>query len=107
MESSRPRSGGALDLDIEDEISTQEPKLYKVLLHNDDYTPMDFVIFVLRKFFGKSDDEAFKIMLDVHKKGLGLAGIYSYEIAETKVMQVNQFAKKNEHPFKTSLEENN
>lgn len=97
--------GGQLDLDLENEILTQEPKLYKVLIHNDDYTPMDFVIFVLKKFFNKSEELAFKIMLDVHNKGLGIAGIYTFEVAETKSMQVNQFCKNNQHPLKTTFEE--
>ena len=90
-------------LAVEDE--TIEPKQYKVLMHNDDYTPMDFVIFILKKFFDKSDLDATQIMLDVHNKGLGLAGVFSFEIAETKVMQVNQFAKNNQYPLKTSFEE--
>lgn len=85
---------------------TDEPKDYKVLIHNDDYTPMDFVIFVLNKFFGKSNQDATNIMLDVHNKGVGLAGIYSFEVAETKVAQANQFSKSNNHPLKTSYEEN-
>lgn len=99
----RPNTDDALDLDLDAE--TQEPKFYKVLLHNDDYTPMDFVIFVLKKFFNKLDDDAYKIMLDVHHKGVGIAGVYSFEVAETKVMQVNQFSKVNQHPLKTSYEE--
>lgn len=90
-------------LDLLDE--TQEPKLYKVLLHNDDYTSMDFVILVLTKFFNKNEKEAYQIMLDVHNKGLGLAGIYAFEVAETKVMHVNQFAKSNQYPLKSSYEE--
>jgi len=94
-----------LDLDQENETDVTEPTMYKVLLHNDDYTPMDFVVFVLKKFFNKSDIEAYQIMMDVHEKGLGLAGVYSFEIAETKVTQVNQFSKQNEYPLKTSLEE--
>jgi ATP-dependent Clp protease adaptor protein ClpS len=94
-----------LDLDQENETDIAEPTMYKVLLHNDDYTPMDFVVFVLKKFFNKNDIEAYQIMMDVHEKGLGLAGVYSFEIAETKVTQVNQFSKQNEYPLKTSLEE--
>lgn len=90
-------------LDIEDRL--EEPKLYKVLLLNDDYTPMDFVVFVLKKFFSRSDSEAQKIMLDVHNKGSGLAGVYSFEVAESKVHQVNQFSKNNQYPLKTTLEE--
>lgn len=92
-----------LDINVEDQL--EEPKLFKVLLLNDDYTPMDFVTFVLRKFFGKSDAEANKIMLDVHNKGSGLAGVYSFEVAESKVSQVNQFSKNNQYPLKTSMEE--
>ena len=96
---------GELDLGLENDVSTEEPKLYKVLIHNDDYTPMDFVIFVLKKFFNKSEELAFKIMLDVHNKGIGIAGIYTFEVAETKSMQVNQFSKNNQHPLKTTFEE--
>ena len=98
-------TGNDLDLDIENSISIEKPSLYKVLMHNDDYTPMEFVIFVLSKFFNKPESDAHKIMLDVHNKGMGLAGIYSFEIAESKVMQVNQFSKNNQHPLKTSFEE--
>lgn len=83
----------------------QTPKMYVVILLNDDYTPMDFVVLVLRRFFGKSDEEAQKIMLDVHKKGSGTAGVYTLEVAEMKVMQVNQFSQLNHHPLKGSLEE--
>lgn len=91
------------DIDLLDE--TEEPKLYKVLLHNDDYTSMEFVILVLKKFFAKNETDAYKIMLDVHQQGVGVAGIYSYEVAETKSMHVNQFAKSNEYPLKSSIEE--
>lgn len=80
------------------------PRLYKVLLLNDDFTPMDFVVLVLKRFFGKSEEAANKIMLDVHKKGAGIAGIYALESAEMKVMQVNQFARQNQHPLKCTLE---
>jgi len=82
----------------------QTPKMYKVLLLNDDYTPMDFVILVLKRFFAKTEDEATKIMLEVHKKGSGLAGVYTLEVAEMRVMQCNQFARMNKHPFKATLE---
>lgn len=81
------------------------PKMYKVILLNDDYTPMDFVVLVLRRFFTKTEEQATEIMLDVHKKGAGIAGIYSLEIAEMKVMQVNQFAQLNKYPLKSTLEE--
>lgn len=81
------------------------PKMYKVLLLNDDFTPMEFVVLVLRRFFAKSEEESTKIMLDVHKKGSGLAGVYTLEMAEMKVMQVNQFARQNQHPLKCTLEQ--
>ncbi|MCX7979218.1 MAG: ATP-dependent Clp protease adapter ClpS [Bdellovibrionaceae bacterium] len=83
----------------------EEPRMYAVILLNDDYTPMDFVVLVLKRFFGKSEEEATKIMLDVHKKGSGVAGVYTLEIAEMKVMQVNQFAQLNQHPLKSTIEE--
>lgn len=83
----------------------ETPKMYKVILLNDDYTPMDFVVLVLKRFFGKTEEEASKIMLDVHKKGSGLAGVYTLEVAEMKVMQANQFSQMNEHPLKSTLEE--
>lgn len=83
----------------------ETPKMYVVLLLNDDYTPMDFVTLVLRRFFGKGEEDANKIMLDVHRKGSGAAGVYTLEVAEMKVMQVNQFARMNEHPLKSTLEE--
>lgn len=81
-----------------------KPRLFKVVLHNDDYTTMDFVVLVLKKFFSKSETEATHIMLNVHKKGWGIAGIYTYEIAETKVNYVHSFAKNQQHPLKCSLE---
>lgn len=81
------------------------PKMYRVIILNDDYTPMDFVILVLRRFFGKTEEQATQIMLDVHKKGSGTAGVYTLEVAEMKVMQVNQFAQLNEHPLKSTMEE--
>jgi ATP-dependent Clp protease adaptor protein ClpS len=81
------------------------PRMYRVLLLNDDFTPMDFVVLVLKRFFGKDDEAATKIMLDVHQKGSGTAGIFTLEMAEMKVMQVNQFARMNQHPLKSTLEE--
>ncbi len=81
-----------------------KPKMYKVILLNDDFTPMDFVVLVLQKFFGKSEEQATKVMLDVHQKGAGVAGVFTLEIAEMKSMQVNQFARSNQHPLKCSLE---
>jgi ATP-dependent Clp protease adaptor protein ClpS len=85
--------------------TTKQPKQYKVLLLNDDYTPMDFVVYVIKKYFKKSTTEATQIMLDVHQKGSGVAGTYSFEIAEMKSFQVNQDAKRNKHPLKSVIEE--
>lgn len=98
-----PGSEGETSIQTIPRIET--PKLYKVILLNDDYTPMDFVVLILRRFFGKSEDQATQVMLDVHKKGAGVAGVYTLEIAEMKVMQVNQFSQMNEHPLKSTLEE--
>lgn len=83
-----------------------EPKLFKVLLLNDDFTPMEFVVELLERFFSKSEDEANQIMLTVHHKGMGVCGIYPREIAETKVMQVNTHARQNGHPLKCQMEPN-
>ena len=80
------------------------PKMYKVILLNDDYTPMDFVVLVLRRFFGKTEEQATQVLLDVHKKGAGVAGVFTLEMAEMKTMQVNQFARMNQHPLKSTLE---
>ena len=82
----------------------QTPKMYKVILLNDDYTPMDFVVLVLKRFFAKTEEAANKIMIDVHKKGAGVAGVFTLEIAEMRAMQVNQFSRMNQHPLKTTLE---
>ena len=82
----------------------EKPPLYRVVLHNDDYTTMEFVVLVLQKFFYKNETEANHIMLNVHKKGRGTAGIYTFEVAETKLSQVHSFAKSQQHPLKCSLE---
>jgi len=83
---------------------TDKPKQYKVLLLNDDYTPMEFVVHVLRSFFQMDTDEATRVMLHVHQKGFGVCGIFTYEVAETKVTQVMDFARKNDHPLQCTLE---
>ena len=82
----------------------QEPPRYKVLLHNDDYTTMDFVVMVLQTVFQKNTDEATRIMLNVHHQGTGIAGVYTREIAETKVAMVHQMAKQHQFPLRCSLE---
>jgi ATP-dependent Clp protease adaptor protein ClpS len=84
--------------------SLQEPPLYKVLLHNDDYTTMDFVVMILQTIFNKNTDEATRVMLNVHHQGVGIAGVYTREIAETKVALVHRIAKRNQFPLKCSLE---
>lgn len=81
------------------------PKMYKVVLLNDDFTPMDFVVLVLKRYFSKNEEQATQVMLEVHNKGAGLAGVYTLEIGEMKVMQVNQFARQNQYPLKATLEE--
>ena len=83
---------------------TKKPSLYKVLLLNDDYTPMEFVILVLEKYFGKSPEEATRIMLHVHQKGVGVCGVFTYEVAETIVTQVMDVARQNGHPLQCTME---
>jgi ATP-dependent Clp protease adaptor protein ClpS len=83
---------------------TKRPSLYKVLLLNDDYTPMDFVVLVLERFFNKPPEEATRIMLHVHQKGVRICGVYTYEVAETKVAQVTSFARQHEHPLQCTME---
>ena len=83
---------------------TQRPPMYKVLLLNDDYTPMEFVVHVLERFFGLSHAQAFEIMLTVHKKGLAVVGVFSFEVAETKVAQVMDFARRHQHPLQCTME---
>jgi ATP-dependent Clp protease adaptor protein ClpS len=83
---------------------TKRPSMYKVLLHNDDYTTMDFVVTVLETIFHKSVQEANRIMLNVHEQGVGVAGVYTRDVAETKVVLVHDLARKNEYPLKCSLE---
>jgi len=83
---------------------TKKPSLYTVLMLNDDYTPMEFVVHVLERFFQKSREEATRIMLHVHHRGVGICGIFTYEVAETKVTQVMDFARQNQHPLQCTLE---
>ena len=83
---------------------TKKPNLYRVLLLNDDYTPMEFVVHVLERFFNKDREAATRIMLHVHHHGIGECGIYTYEVAETKVTQVMDFARKHQHPLQCVME---
>ena len=104
----RPRTrpgdndGGVATLDVAPKI--KRPALYKVIMLNDDFTPMEFVIQVLQLYFRKSAEEATQIMLHVHQRGVGVCGVYTYEVAETKLSQVMALARKNEHPLQLQLE---
>lgn len=83
---------------------TKKPSMYKVLMLNDDYTPMEFVIHVLERFFTMNTEQATQVMLQVHQRGVGICGVFSYEVAETKVTQVMDFARQNSHPLQCTLE---
>jgi len=96
-------SGSGLAVEAE-RPKLQEPKLFKVLLLNDDYTPMEFVVEVLEKFFGLGRSKATQVMLEVHTKGRGICGLFTAEIAETKVSHVNDYARSNQHPLLCSME---
>jgi len=82
----------------------KKPSMFKVIMLNDDYTPMEFVVMVLERFFSKTHDEATRIMLHVHQKGVGVCGVYTYEVAETKVTQVMDSARQHQHPLQCTLE---
>lgn len=94
-----------IEVELSDEIELQEPKKYRVFLLNDDYSTMDFVIDVLVKIFKKQTGEATTIMLNIHNNGKGLCGIYTYEIAQTKVMQVKTLAREKGFPLRAIMEE--
>lgn len=83
---------------------TKKPSMYKVLMLNDDYTPMEFVVHVLERFFNKGREEATEIMLHVHQRGVGICGVYTYEVAETKVTLVMDLARQHQHPLQCTLE---
>ena len=89
---------------LEPKPLTKKPSMYKVILLNDDYTPMEFVVYVLQKIFNKNQEDATRIMLHVHQKGIGVCGVYTYEVAEVKSNTVIDFAKKNQHPLQCTVE---
>jgi ATP-dependent Clp protease adaptor protein ClpS len=89
---------------IADKVKLKKPPMYKVLMHNDDYTTMEFVIHVLMKFFSKTYDEAHGIMLKVHHDGVGICGIFTHEVAESKSQKVNKYSRGKGHPLKSSIE---
>ena len=96
--------GTGAGLAVKPRIREKKPSLYKVLMLNDDYTPMDFVIHSLERFFKKSREEATNIMLQIHHRGVGVCGVFTYEIAETKVTQVMDFARQHQHPLQCTIE---
>jgi ATP-dependent Clp protease adaptor protein ClpS len=89
----------------EAEPAVQQPPLYKVILLNDDYTPMEFVVKILRRFFNMNQEQATQVMLHVHTRGVGVCGVFTKEIAETKVYLVNEYSRSNQHPLMCTLEE--
>ncbi|NHO31354.1 ATP-dependent Clp protease adapter ClpS [Acetobacter fallax] len=105
-------SDGSKDNDNEADVGvlvraktkTRKPSMYKVLMLNDDYTPMEFVVHVLERFFNKTRDEATNIMIHVHKKGVGVCGVFTYEVAESKVTLVMDLARQNQHPLQCTIE---
>lgn len=103
----REKAGTGTQTLVRPKNELKEPSFYKVVLLNDDFTPMDFVVHVLQKFFSKNMDEANRIMMQVHQQGSGVAGIFSHEIAETKVYVVNDYARKSKHPLKCTMEKTN
>ena len=96
--------GGSTGVVVQTRTKTKKPSMYKVLMLNDDYTPMEFVVLVIEKFFSKSREEATQIMLHVHRRGVGVCGVFTYEVAETKVTQVTEYARRNQHPLRCTLE---
>ncbi len=100
----RPGDQGELGVATKTRAKPKKPNQFKVLMLNDDYTPMEFVVLVLKRFFQMDLEQATRVMLHVHQRGVGVCGIFPYEIAETKVNQVMDFAKQNQHPLQCTLE---
>ena len=96
--------GTATGVIVKSKPKTKKPAMYKVLMLNDDYTPMEFVVHVLERIFGKNRQDATRIMLHVHRRGVGLCGVYTFEVAETKVTQVVDYARRHQHPLQCTLE---
>jgi len=99
-----PDDGPTTGVVVRSKPKTRKPSMYKVIMLNDDYTPMEFVIQVLEHFFGKNADEATRIMLHVHQRGVGVCGVFTYEVAETKVSQVTDLARQQQHPLQCTIE---
>lgn len=100
-----PEEEGLVIAEAEDKTELRKPPLYKVLLHNDNFTSMEFVVYILQTIFGRSEGDAVQIMLKVHNEGVGVAGLYTYEIAEMKVEKVTSLAQANEFPLLCTIEE--
>jgi len=98
------KSGSGTGIVTKTRPKTKKPSLYKVLLLNDDYTPMEFVVHILEKFFAKSREDAVEVMLHVHRHGVGICGVFTYEVAETKVAQVIEFSRRHQHPLQCTME---
>lgn len=100
----RDTDGPSTGVVVKTRPKTRKPAMYKVLMLNDDYTPMEFVVHVLERFFQKSREDATRIMLHVHRRGVGVCGVFTYEVAETKVTQVMDLARQNQHPLQCTIE---
>jgi ATP-dependent Clp protease adaptor protein ClpS len=100
----RDDNGTSTGVVVKAKPKTKKPSMYKVLMLNDDYTPMEFVVHILERFFQKSREEATRIMMHVHRRGVGVCGVYTYEVAETKVTQVMDFARRHQHPLQCTME---
>ncbi len=100
----RPREDEDSGVLLEERPKTKRPQLYKVIMLNDDYTPMEFVVYVLERFFSKDEAAATQIMLQIHQTGMGICGVYTFEVAETKLTQTMDLAQKNDHPLQLRLE---
>ncbi|MHB1304617.1 MAG: ATP-dependent Clp protease adapter ClpS [Acidiphilium sp.] len=98
------RDGSGFGIDAKPRVTPRRPPLYKVLMLNDDYTPMEFVVEVLERFFGKSREEASRITVHIHRRGVGVCGEFTYEIAETKMAQAMDLARENQHPLQCTIE---
>jgi ATP-dependent Clp protease adaptor protein ClpS len=100
----KPGNNPSTDVIVKTRPKTKTPSMYKVLMLNDDYTPMEFVVHVLEKFFGKNRSDATRIMLHVHQRGVGICGVFTYEVAESKVNFVVDYARRHQHPLQCTLE---
>jgi len=98
------KPGGQGETETRERSQVVRPPMYKVLLHNDDYTTMEFVVEILTRFFHLDEARAYQIMMNVHRNGIGVAGVFTHEVAETKVAQVTAYARRQEHPLKCTME---